>query len=166
MVTKVDPTGTETLMYSGTWLSSSDYQAANAATDIARENAITAAALATALATIDTLRDQRNTEFNLKTAAITAKNDAINALNNHMSLSHSSGTSGTQGTAGSAGTQGTAGSAGTSGSSVVVVAPSISYTSVSSGPAGTQFGIAGNFPGTISEVKFSSYSTLTSANHS
>ena len=166
MVTKVDPTGTETLMYSGTWLSSSDYQAANAATDIARENAITAAALATALATIDTLRDQRNTEFNLKTAAITAKNDAINALNNHMSLSHSSGTSGTQGTAGSAGTQGTAGSAGTSGSSVVVVAPSISYTSVSSGPAGTQFGIAGNFPGTISEVKFSSYSTLTSANQS
>jgi len=95
MVTKVDPTGTETLMYSGTWLSSSDYQAANAATDIARENAITAAALATALETIRTLTlansqltTQKNTLAGEKRVLTDQKNTAVSNLATHLALPH------------------------------------------------------------------------------
>ena len=156
MLTKVDPTLIETLMYAGTWLSSSDYQAANSAIDIARENATTAAALTTALATINTLTTQKAAALLARDAANAAKDEefrlknlAITALSNHMA-SHSSGTSGTQGTASTAGTQGTAGSAG----AVATVAPSINTTSVSGGGAGYQFGISGNFPATITGVSF------------
>ena len=158
MVTKVDPTGTETLMYSGTWLSSSDYQAANAATDIARENAITAAALATALATIDTLRDQRDNEFNLKTAAITAKNDAINQLNQHMLLPHPLSFVIASGEGGAGATSGSSGSSGSSGGPIVVPNPTTpiitGIVGPSSGPPGTIFGLSGDFNGTITNIKF------------
>jgi len=132
MVTKVDPTGTETLMYSGTWLSSSDYQAANAATDIARENAITAAALATALETIRT-------------------------LNNIISGFGSSGTSGTSGPTTTVAPTTTIAPAPAQTTTTTLFAqsvglPAISGSAPSSGAPGTPFGIAGNFPGTILEV--------------
>jgi hypothetical protein len=52
MVTKVDPNLTETLMYTGTWLSSVDYQAATSAAAAATTAAINAASLAAANATI------------------------------------------------------------------------------------------------------------------
>jgi hypothetical protein len=101
MVTKVDPLGTETLMYTGTWLSSSDYQAANTAVDIARENAVTAAALATALATINTLNlekslltTQKNAAIAQKNTAIAEKNTAVTAFATHMAIPHNTGTGG------------------------------------------------------------------------
>jgi hypothetical protein len=167
MLTKVDPTLIETLMYAGTWLSSSDYQAANSAIDIARENATTAAALATALATINTLTTEKAAALLARDAALTAKNQefqaktlAITALSSHMST-HSSGTAGTQGTASTAGTAGTSGSSG----GPPQVAPSINTTSVTGGGAGYQFGITGNFPAPITGVSFglTAYAGSTSA---
>jgi hypothetical protein len=130
MVTKVDPTGTETLMYTGTWLSSSDYQAANAATDIARENAETAAALATALNTINTL------------------NDIISRFG-------SSGTSGTSGPTTTVAPTTTIAPAPTTTAPTTTLfvsppaVPSISFSAPSSGPPGTTFGLNGTFPGVI-----------------
>lgn len=101
MVTKVDPLGTESLMYTGTWVSSSDYQAANNAADIARENAVTAAALATALATINTLNlekslltTQKNAAIAQKNTAIAEKNTAVTAFATHMAIPHNTGTGG------------------------------------------------------------------------
>ena len=127
MLTKVDPTGIETLMYSGTWLSSSDYAAANAAGDIATENAITAAALATALATINTLTlansqltTQKETLASQKRTLAAERNTAVTNLATHLALPHytaqqqsllpivNTGGGGTSGTAGSSGTSGTA----------------------------------------------------------
>jgi len=82
-------------MYSGTWLSSSDYQAANNAVDIARENAVTAAALATALATINTLTlansqltTQKNTLAGEKRVLTAEKNTAVTNLATHLALPH------------------------------------------------------------------------------
>lgn len=132
MVTKVDPTGTETLMYTGTWLSSSDYQAANAAGDIARENAETAAALTAARATIDSL------------------NKIISAF----------GTSGTSGTSGPTTTiaptttlaPAPAQTTTTTLFPIVIGLPAISGSAPSEGAPGSTFGLAGNFPGTIQSV--------------
>ena len=132
MVTKVDPTGTETLMYTGTWLSSSDYQAANAAGDIARENAETAAALTAARATIDSL------------------NKIIRAF----------GTSGTSGTSGPTTTiaptttlaPAPAQTTTTTLFPIVIGLPAISGSSPSQGAPGSTFGLVGNFPGTIQSV--------------
>jgi hypothetical protein len=140
MVTKVDPLGTESLMYTGTWVSSSDYQAANNAADIARENAVTAAALATALETIRTLTK-------LKDDALKAKSDAQSALSTHM-LTHTNG----GGNTGSTTTVAPTTTAAPTTTLQPVGLPSISYSTPSQGQPGTPFGIAGNFPGTISEV--------------
>ena len=167
MLTKVDPTLIETLMYAGTWLSSSDYQAANSAIDIARENATTAAALATALATINTLTTEKAAALLARDAANAAKDEefrlknlAINAFSNHM-LSHSSGTSGTQGTTTTT----------TLASGPPQVAPSISTSSVASAGPGYNFNLVGNFPapmtGTSSGVSFgSTYASSIGAQYS
>ena len=167
MLTKVDQTLIETLMYAGTWLSSSDYQAANSAIDIARENATTAAALATALATINTLTTQKAAALLARDAAIAAKDEefrlknlAINAFSNHM-VSHSSGTSGTLGTTTTT----------TLASGPPQVAPSISTSSVGTAGPGVNFNLAGNFPapmtGTSSGVSFgSTYASSIGAQYS
>ena len=72
MITKVDPNLSETLMYTGTWLSSVDYQAANAAAAAATANAITAASLAAANAIIDEKNRLLTTLNTQKIAAETA----------------------------------------------------------------------------------------------
>jgi hypothetical protein len=77
MVTKVDPNLTETLMYTGTWLSSVDYQAATSAAAAATTAAINAASLAEANAQI--------TAKNLLISQLTLeKTAATSALATHM----------------------------------------------------------------------------------
>jgi len=152
MVTKVDPTGTETLMYSGTWLSSSDYQAANAATDIARENAITAAALATALETIRTLTlansqltTQKNTLAGEKRVLTDQKNTAVSNLATHLALPHYTALQLVN-----------TGGGTTQTTTMFVqqpVIPIVGSSTPSTGAPGSPFGIQGTFPiGTITNV--------------
>jgi hypothetical protein len=77
MVTKVDPNLTETLMYTGTWLSSVDYQAATSAAAAATTAAINAASLAAANAQI--------TANNILISQLTAQKVAAEtSLSTHM----------------------------------------------------------------------------------
>ena len=88
MVTKVDPNLTETLMYTGTWLSSVDYQAATSAAAAATTAAINAASLAAANATI--------TANNLLISQLTLeKTAATSALATHMQTHNTAGVGGT-----------------------------------------------------------------------
>ena len=107
MVTKVDPNLTETLMYTGTWLSSVDYQESIAAATAA-VTAATNAVLVAGLTESNRVLTENNRTLTGNNRTLTGQRDtAVSELNQYLSANPITFTRG-----GSSGTSGSSGSSG------------------------------------------------------